>query len=142
MKALLFLMFFAIISLTASCQESKNVKVPQSVEANFMSRYSGETDPDWELDSNGFWEAHFKIDGEKYRADFQSNGLWVETENSIKDSELPEAIKAAIKRDYKDEKITEVERVQHHSKGLFYDVEFKKKGKNKDVEYREDGTVL
>jgi hypothetical protein len=142
MKALLFLMFFAIISLTASCQESKNVKVPQSVEANFMSRYSGETDPDWELDSNGFWEAHFKIDGEKYRADFQSNGLWVETENSIKDSELPEAIKAAIERDYKDEKITEVERVQHHSKGLFYDVEFKKKGKNKDVEYREDGTVL
>jgi hypothetical protein len=142
MKAPSLLIFFAIISITASCQESKKMKVPQSVEANFMSRYSGENDPDWELDSNGFWEAHFKIDGEKYRADFQSNGLWVETENSIKDSELPEAIKAAIKRDYKDEKITEVERVQHHSKGLFYYVEFKKDGKNKDVEYRVDGTVL
>ena len=107
-----------------------------------MFKYPGENNPDWELDSNGLWEAHFKIDGEKYRADFQANGLWIETENSIKDSKLPEAIKAAIKRDFKDEKITEVERVHHHRKGLFYDVEFKKDGKNKDVEYREDGTIL
>jgi hypothetical protein len=142
MKSLCFALIFLTVTLTASCQDSKKIKVPQSVEANFISKYPGENDPDWELDSNGFWEAHFKIDGERYRADFQSNGLWIETENSIKDSELPEAIKEAIKRDYATEEITEVERVQHHSKGLFYDVEFKKKGKNKDVEYREDGTVL
>lgn len=142
MKAFIFLIIFTIISMSVSCQDSKKLKVPQSVEANFMSKYPGENDPDWALDSNGFWEAHFKVDGEKYRADFQSNGLWLETENSIKDSELPEAIKEAIKRDYNDEIITEVERVQHHSKGLFYDVEFKKQGKNMDVEYRENGTVL
>ena len=27
------------------------------------------------LDDNGYWEATLKLDGEKYRADFQENGL-------------------------------------------------------------------
>jgi hypothetical protein len=127
---------------SASCQDSKQSKVPQSVVANFQAKYPGETDPDWELDDNGLWEANFKINGEKYRADFNPNGLWIETENSIKKSNLPKAIKQSIERDYKNLKITEVERVHHHSKGIFYDVEFKQKGKNMDVEYRENGTEL
>jgi hypothetical protein len=35
-----------------------------------------------------------------------------------------------------------VERVDSAKKGVFYDVEFKQKGKNKDVEFREDGTII
>jgi len=125
-----------------SCQDSKADKVPQSVMATFMAKYPGESDPDWHIDDHGLWEANFKMEGEKYRADFKPNGLWVETENSINTSHLPQAVKEAIKRDYKDEKIIEVERVIHHSKGLFYDVEFRKKGKNKDVEFYKDGSTL
>ncbi|BAO56359.1 PepSY-like domain-containing protein [Nonlabens marinus] len=142
MKNIASLFILILVIGTASCQDSKDKKAPQSVVANFQAKYPGETDPDWHLDSNGLWEANFKINGERYRADFEPNGLWVETENSIKKSELPEAIKLAIEKDYKDLKITEVERVQHYSKGWFYDVEFKQEGKKMDVEYREDGTSL
>lgn len=142
MKKLCTLLFTFLVICVASCQEKSDEKVPLSVKANFESKYPGEDDPDWHLDDHGYWEANFKIDGEKYRADFEYNGLWIETENSIKKSELPDAIQEAIKRDYPDEEITEVERVKHHSKGLFYDVEFKKKGKNMDIEYRENGTEL
>jgi len=145
MKFLYTAVFSTMMMLVASCQdmkESKDSKVPQSVSANFQSKYPGENDPDWKLDANDNWEANFKIDGVKYRADYKPNGLWIETENSIDKNELPNTIRDAIERDYSDEKITEIERVTHHSKGLFYDVEFRRKGKNKDVEFREDGTEL
>jgi hypothetical protein len=130
------------MTLTASCQKDKDQKVPQSVRAAFQEKYPGENDPDWKLDDHGYWESHFKIDGVKYRADFDQEGPWIETETSIDEDDLPEAIKEAIKRDYDDEEITEVELVTHFQKGKFYDVEFKKKGKNMDVEYREDGSLL
>jgi hypothetical protein len=64
------------------------------------------------------------------------------TENSIKNEELSEAVKKLISEKYRDHEITQVERVDSAKKGVFYDVEFKQKGKNKDVEFREDGTII
>jgi len=129
-----------------SCQEKNDEKeknkVPEAVVLTFQKKYPGENDPDWEMDEHGYWESHFKIDGEKYRADFNSNGSWVETENDIKSENLPEAILKVIKEKYSDEEITEVEHVTSAKKGEFYDVEFKQKGKNKDVEFREDGIEI
>ncbi|MDR5590244.1 PepSY-like domain-containing protein [Christiangramia sp. SM2212] len=131
-----------------SCQENKDKKsdskntAPEAVQMAFQKKYPGENDPDWEQDEHGYWESHFKQDGEKYRADFNADGTWVETENDIKDEELPDAIKKVIKEKYSDHEITEVEHVQNAKKGEFYDVEFKQKGKNKDVMFREDGTII
>ncbi|AZQ44338.1 PepSY-like domain-containing protein [Nonlabens ponticola] len=142
MKNITILLALLFIATSASCQKSKKSEVPQAVQANFMSKYPGENDPDWKLDDHGYWESHFKIEGIKYRADFEANGAWVETETSISKKDLPEAIKSVIKDKYADRKITEVELVQHFSKGQFYDVEFKQKGKNMDVEFRSDGSII
>ena len=87
-------------------------------------------------------KAHFKIDGVKYRADFNTDGSWVETETSIDKKALPKAIKNSIKDNYDSEEITEIEKVDSATKGIFYDVEFKQKGKNKDVEFRADGSII
>jgi hypothetical protein len=64
------------------------------------------------------------------------------TENSIKVSELPQVIQDKINTTYALYEISEVEHVMSASKGEFYDVEFKQKGKNKDIEFRKDGTVI
>lgn len=130
-----------------SCQEKKDAEkdkneVPEAVQMTFQNKYPGENDPDWRKDDHGNWESHFKIDGEKYRADFNADGSWIETENSIKKENLPEAIKKKIEEEYSDRKITEVEHVHSAKEGEFYDVEFKQKGKNMDVEFREDGTII
>lgn len=143
-----YLLIFSLLSIgMVSCQEKKNEKVeesgvPEAVQMSFQKKYPGETDPDWKQDDHGYWESHFKIDGEKYRADFNADGSWIETENSIKDSELPEPIKKVIAEKYADREITEVEHVDNAKKGVFYDVEFKEKGKNMDVEFKEDGTII
>jgi hypothetical protein len=136
-----FLYLLFTIAL-ASCQNKSNNEVPQVVLDSFELKYPGENDPDFEQDVHGYWEAHFKKDGEKYRADFHADGSWRETENSIKDKEIPEAIQKAIQREFPDMKITEAEHVISAAKGEFYDIEFKQKGKNKDVEYRKDGSKV
>lgn len=139
MTSLLCICLFLILSCaqTISSQEA-----PEAVQANFEKMYPGENDPDWHIDSHGFYEAHFKTEGIHYRADYTKDGAWFETETNIKKKELPEAIRKAIKKQFPEYDIAEIEKVQSASKGLFYDVEFKRKGKNKDVEFREDGTVL
>ncbi len=138
----LILIVIALFTFTiASCQEKKD-EVPQVVKDAFKAKYPGENDPDFEQDAHDYWEAHFKKDGEKYRADFNADGTWIETENSIKKKNLPQPILDAIKKEFGDEKITEVEHVMSATKGEFYDVEFKQKGKNKDVEYRKDGSKV
>ncbi len=148
MKRLTFAVTGILMAGMLSCQENKNnekhdtSKVPQAVSESFQKKYPGENDPDWEQDDHGYWESHFKKDGEKYRADFNADGTWVETENSIKKDELPEPILKVIEKEYKDHEITEVEHVSSAREGEFYDVEFKQKGKNMDVEFRKDGTII
>ena len=140
MKFILTLCFLLSFHLV-SCQDSDG-KVPEAVQKSFEAKYPGENDPDWGIDSNGNYEAHFKKKGEKYRADFAPAGNWIETENSIKASELPKVIQDIIRKDYFLFEISEVEHVMHFEKGEFFDVEFKQKGKNKDVEFDINGNVL
>lgn len=127
----------------AEGQEKGNKsEAPEAVRQTFQKKYPGENDPDWHIDAHGNYESRFRIDGVRHRADFNPNGEWIETEVSIKKSELPKAIRKAIKENYPDEEIAEIERVQSASKGLFYDVEFKRKGKNMDIEYTKDGVKI
>jgi hypothetical protein len=138
MKKIILILLIVVFN----CNTTTTAQAPEAVKKTFQAKYPGENDPDWHQDDHGYYEAHFKIDGIKYRADFNKDGSWVETETSIKKKDLPKAIRDAIKENYDDEDISEIEKVQSASKGLFYDVEFKKKGKNKDVEFRADATQL
>lgn len=131
-----------VVIVTFSCINSVSGQAPEAVKKTFQKMYPGEDDPDWHKDDHGYYEANFKIDGIKYRADYNADGTWVETETSIDEDDLPKAIQKVIKEKFDDEEITEVEKVQSAAKGLFYDVEFKRKGKNKDVEFKADGTII
>ena len=143
MKTSFLSLLLLTVTLFLNCkQPTKSQEVPEAVSLNFMKMYPGENDPGWHTDAHGYYEANFKQGGIKYRADYHKNGDWIETETSIKKKELPKAIRKVIKERFAHLEITEVEKVQSASKGLFYDVEFKRKGKNKDIEFREDGTVL
>lgn len=113
--------------------------VPEIVERAFEKQYPNAVDVEWEVDSNGYWEGSFEEKGEKFRADFQEDGLWVETETSIEFSDLPDAVQKAVREDYGDDEIVEVERTDSALRGTFYDVEFKRPGKNQDVEYFANG---
>lgn len=141
MKKSYILLTTAFTILLYTCNQTINSQTPEAVKTTFQTKYPGENDPDWHLDSNGNYESHFKIKGVRYRADFKPDGSWIETETSIDKKDLPKAIRDRIEKEF-DGKISEVEKVEHHSKGLFYDVEFKQKGKNKDIEFRANGAII
>lgn len=132
---------FIFCLLLVSCNKEQ-VTIPIAVQDAFEIKYPNEINLYWEIDANNNFEAHFKKQGKKYRADFSPQGLWIETENSIKLKQLPKAIRDVIKTEYNNEHITEIEHVMSHEKGEFYDVEFKRKGKNHDIEFRFDGSII
>lgn len=136
------MMVLGLVLVMTSCQSKAQGKVPDQVKASFEIKYPGENDPDWKKDKNGNYESHFKKDGKHYRADFSPKGNWIETEQSIDKDDLPKEIRDIIKAQYDDFKIVEIEKVDHHSKGVFYDVEFKRNGEKKDVEFTASGRVL
>ena len=142
MKNKIMLVLFLGVFTLATCQEKNHKSAPDVVKKTFQKMYPGEDDPDWHIDANGNYESNFKIKGIHYRADYSPDGNWIETENSIDKKDLHKIIQKKIKKNYSEYEITEVERVEHHAKGIFYDVEFKQKGKNKDVEFNAEGEVL
>lgn len=121
---------------------AKEIPVPLTVQKSFSKRYPKEKNPKWNVDAHGSFEAVFKENGKKYRADFSPDGEWIETECSIGKKDLPKAVLKVIDKKYADRKITEVELVENAVKGTFYDVEFKQKGKNMDVEFRTTGEII
>lgn len=152
MKSLFLLFLLSLVLFSCDSENSEERKklakkankedIPVAVLTSFQKKYPDEKSPDWGVDKNGWYEAHFKKDDEKYRADFRPTGEWIETENDIKEKNLPDPIKKIIKEQFQDYKVVEVERVTHYQKGLFYDVEFKKDGKKMDVEFNEQGEAI
>lgn len=141
------------MALAAACSQQNEEKLETAEQEALTERNSSGAEdalwakyPDiqnlsWNTDDHGNQEAEFEMDGEKYRADFDQQGQWIETENSIDYEDLPDAVKEAISEYDKDD-IAEIEQVDNREKGQFYDVEFKQKGKNKDIEIRADGTIV
>jgi hypothetical protein len=127
-----------------SCEPTpvKELEVPDIVKNAFAQKYPNEKKAKWNIDRNDNFEAKFKEGGETFKADFTPDGIWIETETSLKKKDLPQAVKKAIEEQYKDVKIVEIERTDHYQKGLFYDVEFKEDGKKFDIEFNAEGVII
>jgi len=136
MKSLSFQLFLAfLLGLSV-------FGVPEKVEEAFREKYPDIVAPAWELDTNGSWEAHFEKNGVKYRSDFNANGNWIETENSLNFEELPANVRAAIEIKYAVENIRDIEAVESAIYGIYYDVEFFKSGEKFDIMYNRKGKIL
>lgn len=145
MKFLPYSFFLSILIMCSFCTNAQISKSDKAkMETNFKVKYPKAKKVSWGKDSNGNYEAKFEQNDEKYRADFSPTGNWIETENSIKYKHLPKAVQDAIERgEYEKDDIEEIEQVSHHQKGIFYDVEFDKKGSKKiDIEYNGLGEII
>ncbi len=131
------LMLIALISLSA---RSQAIKVPAAVKTAFQAKFPGATDVKWGKENAKEYEAEFKLDGNKVSANFAQNGSWVETETSIRVSDLPAAVTSAINTKYPGSVITLAERVDAPGNKLVYEVSIKVNGKKKALELKPDGS--
>lgn len=140
-KSFLIVLIFTF-SLISCGFSQENAMPPSQVKENFLAKYSNAEDLHWEKDAHGYYEAQFKEGEAHLRADFKSSGQWIETEQSITYQDLPSKIREIIEAEYDEEEIVEIEKVDHFEKGIFFDVEFKDKGKNKDIQFTAEGRII
>lgn len=139
MKQFIVQLFLATILTLSSFA---NLLVPDEVLKAFRQKYPEVVETSWELDTNGSYEAHFRIDDIKYRADFTKEGIWTETENNVDFNELPPDVRAAFLLKYGSEAFRGAEAVDSSTKGRFYDVEVFNGTSKVDIMFGEDGKIL
>lgn len=128
------------VLLTAAFQVNAQ-DVPQKVKEEFGKKFPNAQKVKWDKENDTEWEAEFKMNGKEYSANFTNDGTWKETEQEIKVSELPDAVKKTLEKEFAGYKIEEAE-ISETPQGTFYEVEVEKGKQEFEVLLSKDGKVL
>ena len=142
MKILLFGLLTAIGSGSMSFLLTKKHQVPQVVRDAFAAKYPEAQKVNWEEETD--YEAAFRLQGSEMSATFTAHGQWLETEREVKKSELPEAVKSAIKKDFPGYSVEEAERLETPNMPLAFEVELEYDTNHYEVEavYSAEGNLV
>jgi hypothetical protein len=133
--------FFAIYCVQAQ-EKSKKVEVPAAVKSAFDAKYPKAEKVNWGLEKQDEYEAEFVLNGIESSANFDSKGQFMEFETEIKESELPQAVRATLAKDFAGFKIGDVAK-STNAKGIVnYEMEASK-GKDKyEISFDANGKLL
>jgi hypothetical protein len=133
--------FLSIYCVQAQ-EKSKKVEVPVAVKSAFNAKYPKAEKVNWGLEKQGEYEAEFVLNGIESSANFDSKGLFIEFETEIKESELPQTIKATLVKEFAGYKIGDVAK-STNAKGIVnYEME-SSKGKDKfEISLDANGKLL
>jgi uncharacterized membrane protein YkoI len=131
-----------LVSGFAQAQKLKESEVPKAVKDSFSKRFPNTKGVEWSKESATEFEVEFKNASKEQSANFDPTGKWLETETELKKSELPQAVQAAIAKEFAGYKIEEAEKTETADKGMFYEVEIEKGELNYEVQFSADGKVL
>jgi hypothetical protein len=140
MKRLMILS--VLLAFISYCQaQDKKVEVPAAAKSAFAAKFPQATKVNWSLEKAGEYEADFILGKVETSAVFDTKGTLLETETEIKESELPQAVKNALVKDFAGYKLDEVEKSD--IKGIItYEMEAKKDGKKYEVVFNANGKLL
>jgi hypothetical protein len=140
MKQLL-LIALSIFAITTTSRSQK-VNVPPAVTKAFNGKYPNATNIKWGKENAKEYEAEFKLNNTAISVNFGLDGSWVETETTIRTSDLPTAVAAAITKKYPGAAFIITEKIEKASGKFFYEVVIKVNGKKKEIELRPDGSFV
>lgn len=131
-------LFLVVVFITCSAQAQKMdaSKVPAAVKTSFDKKYPGVT-AKWELE-DGAYEAGFKKDGQSMAATFKKDGTFMESEVSIKVTELPVKVMSYMKEHYKGITVKEGAKITKSGGEVNYEAEIK----GKDVIFDANGKFI
>ncbi len=131
MKQYLFLMMIALsVSSVCSAQkeekDDKKAAAPAAAKAAFAKAFPGSSNVKW-VKEDADYEAEFKQNGKPMSANFDAKGTLLETEETIKESELPASALQYVKDKYKGAKIKEAAKITKANGEVNYEAEVNKK---------------
>lgn len=137
MKKYIVVLILAIAaSLSAICQ---SLKTPPAIKNAFDTKFPNATNVKWGKENAKEYEAEFKLNNTATSANFGLDGSWVETETTIRTSDLPTAVAAANTKKYPGAAFIITEKIEKAIGKFFYEVVIKVNGKKKEIELRPDG---
>jgi hypothetical protein len=135
------LLVAAFLSTAVYSQGNSSANAPQQVTKAFKAKFPTAANVSWVKEPNSNYEAKFKMGDVKQRAEFDTKGNWVETENSIKTSTLPKTVTDEVKKQNSGCKITEAEEVETAGSGKVYDVGCMVNSAKKEYRVTADGAT-
>ncbi len=138
MITLSVLLFGAVL---ASCaQEVRNDQIPSVVSNTFMSKFPTATDIEWKV-KDSLYKVDFEIKDVDYKAYIDMNGQLVKYKEEIRKADIPDAVKASIKKLYAGYRIDDAEKIVMYGKE-YYRIELESKLEDKKVLFAPDGLVI
>ncbi|MDX5420242.1 MAG: PepSY-like domain-containing protein [Hymenobacteraceae bacterium] len=114
--------------------------VPEQVKSNFSSAYAQATDVEWKQKDDGYW-AKFEMNGTDHWVMYNADGTVKKKGHEIAVAELPQAVTAAINKQYANRTIEEAGVVEKDGKTMY---KAKLEGDDEDLKvyFNADGTVV
>jgi hypothetical protein len=142
MNKLLILFICLALVFSASAINQTDVKIPAAAKTGFAAKFPTAQKVKWGVEKSGELEAEFTLNKIETSAVFDGKGNLVETEAEIKESELPQAVKATIAKDFIGYKLDEIEKATDAKGVTTFEMEAAK-GKDKlEISFDAKGKLL
>ena len=142
MKAIIFAITILCLSTTVGCaQNIAQDKVPGFIQIGFKKQFPHAIKPQWEMEETDY-EVNFNNEELKFSAKYNKEGDWLETEQEIKKTDLPAAVKHAINKEFPDAELKETEKITYPNNKTVYEMEVKQDKQKFEVQYATDGQLL
>ena len=126
----------------ASCSGSGELKnVPEKVTATFKAMYPLAAKTGWSSRGDSAIQATFHTSGNKFNAIFSMDGKWIETERSLRESDLPLTVMQTLKNGFNDYNIQSVA-IKESPSGSGYRVIVANAMGSLQLELSKDGVIL
>lgn len=142
MKKLLTLIVCSFFVFGLSAVNQKDEKIPAAAKSGFAAKFPTAQKVKWGIEKPGEFEAEFKLNGVETSALFDEKGTLLETEAEIKESELPQSVKATLAKDFAGYKLDEIEKATDVKGVTTFEMEAAK-GKDKlEISFDASGKLL
>jgi hypothetical protein len=142
MKKLLALIVCSFFVLGVSAMNQKDEKIPAAAKSGFAAKFPTVQKVKWGIEKPGEFEAEFKLNGVETSALFDAKGTLLETEVEIKESELPQAVKATLYKDFKEYKLDEIEKATDAKGIATFEMEASKGKEKFEISFDATGKLL
>jgi hypothetical protein len=141
MKKLLTLFVCMAFVAGVSAQKPKG-EIPAAAKTGFAAKFPAAQKVKWSIEKPGEFEVEFTLNKVEQSALVDAGGNLLETEVEIKAGELPQAVKAAIAKDFAGFKFDEIEKSTDAKGAVSFEMEAAK-GKDKlEISFDSNGKLL
>ena len=142
MKKLMILSVCLAFIIGVSAMNQKDEKIPAAAKTGFAAKFPTAQKVKWGVEKSGEFEAEFILNGVETSALVDAKGTLLETEAEIKESELPQAVKATIAKDFAGYKLDEIKKSTDTKGATTFEMEAAK-GKDKlEISFDANGKLL